>query len=83
MIESIKPKSLPPLRMSELQEELKKSASKHKQDVLLSYREVKKKKEKELAELNKYKTLAKKGFILIEKIVFNSQSKLNGQQFEL
>lgn len=30
MIESIKPKSLPPLRMSELQEELKKSSSKHK-----------------------------------------------------
>ncbi|CAD8066777.1 unnamed protein product [Paramecium primaurelia] len=63
--------SLPPLRMSEIQDLLLQSNEQHKKDIILSYRDTKKKKQKEIAELEKFK--------IIERKVFNSQSKLQGQ----
>ncbi|CAK76096.1 unnamed protein product (macronuclear) [Paramecium tetraurelia] len=63
--------TLPPLRVSEIQELLRSSNEQHKKEIISSYRDTKKRKLKEIAEQEKYK--------VIERKVFNSQSKLQGQ----
>ncbi|CAK94491.1 unnamed protein product (macronuclear) [Paramecium tetraurelia] len=73
MNENDKKLSLPPLRMSELQDLLRQSSEQHKKEVIYSYRDTKKKRQKEIADLDKYKT--------IERKAFNSQNKLQGRPF--
>ncbi|CAD8126718.1 unnamed protein product [Paramecium sonneborni] len=74
MNENEKKYSLPPLRMSELNDLLRQSNEQHKKEIIYSYRDTKQKRQKEIAQLEKYKTMERK--------VFNSQNKMEGRTFD-